>query len=282
MVDFAKPQDYEDIAKVWRISFSDTDSYIKQFWDSMFKPENTIVYREQGVVVAMYFFLESQTVIKGRGYSTLYLYAAATLPKYRGRGYMAELIEKGVEIAKQRNVDFITLVPADDYLFDYYAKFGFETAFYKKSITLTRKQLFKVVKNASPSSELDMFKIRQIALAPYDFLNWNSDTLNYAMKEHLYTHGSMVSTSKGYAMYTKGKDTLYVKELCSMGSVGELFYLLLQKEDAQQFVFNFPVDFPLSTDDQKIVKVGMIKPLNDEAQKSILKMKNAYIGISLG
>ena len=120
MVDFAKPQDYEDIAKVWRISFSDTDSYIKQFWDSMFKPENTIVYREQGVVVAMYFFLESQTVIKGRGYSTLYLYAAATLPKYRGRGYMAELIEKGVEVAKQRKVDFITLVPADDYLFDYY------------------------------------------------------------------------------------------------------------------------------------------------------------------
>lgn len=282
MVDFAKQQDYEDIAKVWRISFSDTDNYIKQFWDAMFKPENTLVYREEGVVVAMYFFLEAQTVIKGRGYSTFYLYAAATLPKYRGRGYMAHLIEKGVDVAKQRNVDFITLVPAEDYLFDYYAKFGFKIAFNKKSITLSRKQLFTVMKKAETSDELDFSRIRQVALSPYDFLNWGSDALNYAIREHIYTHGSMVSTSRGYAMYTKGKDTLYVKELCSMGNIGEIFYLLLQKEDAKHFVFNFPVDFPLSTEDKKIVNVGMTKPLNDNAIEAFGKMKNAYIGVSLG
>ncbi|MEG1436657.1 MAG: GNAT family N-acetyltransferase [Oscillospiraceae bacterium] len=282
MVDFATQNDYEDIAKVWRISFSDTDSYIKQFWDAMFKPENTLVYRVEGVAVAMYFSLEAQTVIKGRCYSTYYLYAAATLPKYRGRGYMAQLIEKGIEVAQERKVDFIVLVPAEDYLFDYYAKFGFATKFNKKSVTLTRKQLFSVMQKSEESNETDLFKIRQVALAPYDFLNWGSDALNYAAKEHIYTHGSMVKTQNGYAMYTKGKDTLYIKELCSMGNIGEIFYLLLKREDAKHFVLNLPVAFPMSTEDTKVINVGMIRPINENAKNASLKMKDAFIGLSLG
>ncbi len=281
-IDFATQNDYEDIAKVWRISFSDTDAYIKQFWDAMFKPENTLVYRVEGVAVAMYFFLESQVVINGKGYSAYYLYAAATLPKYRGKGYMSKLIEKGIDIAKQRNVDFIVLVPAEESLFDYYGKFGFETKFNKKSVTLSHKQLLSVMKKAEENDNIDFFKVRQISLAPYAFLNWNSDALDYAVKEHRYTKGSVVTTQTGYAMYTKGKDTVYVKEICSMSNVGEIFYLLLQKENAKKYVLNLPSKFPISTNGQKIVDVGMIKPLNDDSMQACNNINNAYIGLSLG
>lgn len=282
MVDFATQKDYEDIAKVWRISFSDTDSYIKQFWDTMFRPENTLVYRIEGVAVAMYFFIEAQTVIKGRCYSTYYLYAAATLPKYRGRGYMAQMIEKGFEVASQRKIDFIVLVPAEDYLFDYYAKFGFITKFKKKSLTLSHKQVFSLIKKCEEIEDTDLFRIRQIALAPYDFLNWGADALNYAAKEHLYTYGSIVLSENGYAMYTQGKDTLYIKEICSTVSIGEIFYLLLKHEDVRNFVLNLPVDFPIDTCDKKIVNVGMMKALNADAENIMQKIDNAYIGLSFG
>lgn len=285
MVDYLRKTDYEDCAKIWRMSFNDTDEYIKNFFDKMYNDGIGLVYREQGVAVAALYLLEAQTVIKGHGYSTYYLYAAATLPAHRNKGIMSILIEESVDLAKHNGIDFIVVCPAEPGLFDYYGKFGFKTAFYKKAITYSRAELTALSKKADLSGafNLDVFDTRQTALGLCDFLNWSEKSIKYAMFENAYTKGALAATSDGYALYTMGgKDTMYVTEICTVGDIGELFDILLLEESALTFVLNLPVDSPISSEKEKIIETGMIVALNEKSQQAEEQIKNAYIGLSLG
>ncbi len=75
----------------------------------------------------MLFLLDCEIKADGKTSKGKYLYAAATLPEYRGQGLMAELIEK----AKAETVEkgqYLVTKPAEPSLFAYYGKFGFKTA----------------------------------------------------------------------------------------------------------------------------------------------------------
>ncbi|MDR0315076.1 MAG: GNAT family N-acetyltransferase [Oscillospiraceae bacterium] len=284
MIDFAKKSDCDDIINVWKQSFDDTDEYIELFLNEMASDDNTIVFRDAGSVVAQYFFLDASIYIGTNIFKVLYIYAAATLPEYRSRGIMSKLIKKGFEIADQRSVDYVALSPASESLFDYYAKLGFVKAFNQKVLKLNRRQLDVMMKEASLNELTDMFKTRQKALSRYDFLSWDAKALNYAKKENEITNGKFLSTDTGYVLYKRDleSDLVNVKELCTTGNIGELFYVLMENEDAQTFSFNLPARYPLSKDDIEIVYTGMLKPISESAQMAMEKIDNAYLGITLG
>ena len=50
---------------------------------------------------------------------------------YRKNGIMSGLLSYACKIAKERNADFLFLKPANEKLFSYYRKNGFEDAFYR-------------------------------------------------------------------------------------------------------------------------------------------------------
>lgn len=281
---FATESDFEDIAKIWRMTFLDSDEYINNFLKMMYEPEHTIVSRCDGKVVSMLFLLHAQFVIKGIPYSAYYVYAAATHPDYQNMGYMSKTLNKAIEVAKNRNIDFLTLVPAEDWLFDYYGRFGFLTSFYKKIVHFERQELQALARqpDLKDAFKLDVFETRQTAFALYDFLNWGKDALKYAMFEHNSGTGSVAFTSDGYAMYNMGKDVSYIKELCTLSDPAELYTMLLLEDEAERFTFNLPIDCPIDSKDEKTEKVGMSLPLSDSAKVAQQKIKNAYIGITLG
>ena len=276
--------DFNDIAKIWRMSFSDSDAYINNFLDMMYKEGNALVSRVEGVAVAMLFLLESQLIIHGRPYSAYYLYAAATHPSYRNKGHMAKLINAATELSRMRGIDFIVLVPAEATLFDYYAKFGFETKFYKKVVHMDRSEVEKlaVEPDLKDAFSLNVFDTRQTALALNDFLNWGESALKYAMFEHKSCSGLVAFTSDGYAMYNVGKDTVYVKEMCTVSDPGEIFTMLLMEEEAEHFTLNLPVKDPLVSEGDEIVPVGMCLSLTENAKDAENRIENGYIGITLG
>ena len=55
---------------------------------------------------------------------------ANAFKKFRGKGYMAKLLKKAESFAKQNGKSFIALVPADEGLYSYYKRFGFNEAMY--------------------------------------------------------------------------------------------------------------------------------------------------------
>ena len=59
-----------------------------------------------------------------------YIFYAATSPEYRGKGLMGKLLKDTLSTLKTRGGDCAVLIPAEKSLFDFYSKFGFETAFF--------------------------------------------------------------------------------------------------------------------------------------------------------
>lgn len=280
----ATVNDFPDIIKNWRMAFSDSDEYIEDFLKMMYKDGNAIVSREDGVAVSQAFLLPAQFVIHGRPHSAYYFYAAATHPSHRNKGHMAKIMAEVKHLAELRKIDFIVLVPAEDWLFDYYAKFGYKTSFYKRVAHFTREDLAKLSEppDLTNAFSLDLFETRQEAFALYDFLNWGAESLKYAMYEHNSCSGSVAFTSDSYAMYNMGKDTAYVKEFCTADSPGGLINMLLLEDEAMNFTFNLPVNCPLHSYSEEVVRVGMHLPISENAKLIEKKIDNAYIGLTLG
>ena len=74
-----------------------------------------------GHVVSMVFMIPCQTSFG----LAAYLYGIATLPEYQQQGISSRLIRRMLEKCRQNGATFTFLIPADDRLKDYYAKFGY-------------------------------------------------------------------------------------------------------------------------------------------------------------
>ena len=283
-VGFAEPTDIMDMKAMWRMAFLDSDDNIQYFFDHLYKEGYGIVSREEGVPVGCLYLIPCQFVLNYRLYSAYYIYAATTHPSHRNKGHMAAMLHFAEEVATERGIDFLVVVPADDQLYDYYGKYGYQTAFYKKVVRFTREQLkaLAVPPDLTNAFSLDVFDIRQQSLGFGDYINWGDRAIRYAMYSHDASSGSMAFTSDGYAMYNMGKDTVYVKEMCTLSDPGELYTMLLMEDEAEKFTLNLPVNSNIHSDDEHIERAGMCLALSETSMMAMRDMRNAYLGLTLG
>ncbi len=122
----------ESLADLWHVVFGDDYSYINRIFDDEYK--NDILcfsHIENGKAVSAFYLLKNTLRCDNYDYNGFYLYSAATLPEYRKMGLMSKLIHEALEYCKSEDVDFVSLVPANDGLYSYYNKFGFREAMYR-------------------------------------------------------------------------------------------------------------------------------------------------------
>lgn len=131
MIRLATDKDKPILVEMWKICFWDTDEYIDLIFSNKYKNKNTLIYFQENKAVAC---LQMQPY-SIRMYSEVipfyYLVGLCTLPEYRNKGYMGKLINEAFEVMKSRDVPLSILVPAEDWLYGYYEKFGFIQTFEK-------------------------------------------------------------------------------------------------------------------------------------------------------
>ena len=290
MIEFATHDNYSEIIKLWEICFGDRESYIKNFLDCLLTTENCLVYKENSAICAMLFTLKGDLVAGGSRSSAFYIYAACTKPSYRNRGIMSRLIDYATEYACKNGIEFLCLVPANESLFDYYAKLGFQIAFKRKELMINRSVLNLIADKDSESHSPDMTEIadlRDNALSSIDYFSWGADVVAYSIIENREAGGISVFASHngslvGYAIFSESDDTVNVKEFCTLeGHTGHVMNILLQASNKNLFYFHLPVDFPFSTDDLSVTNNGMALPLSSKAKQTLERIRNAYIGLTL-
>lgn len=131
----AVKNDKEALFRLWREAFGDGDEVIEHFFDTVIEYENTVVAEIDGEAVSALYLIPAEISHENKLYSAYYVYAAATLKSFRKRGIMAKLLEFADSLAEHRSIDYLFLHPAEEYLYAYYAKNGYETAFYEKEDT---------------------------------------------------------------------------------------------------------------------------------------------------
>ncbi len=290
-IGFAEQSEKTNLAELWKICFGDDDKYISGFFENRFKPEETLVIKEDGAVRSMLFLLSGAVKADGEIFSAAYLYGACTHPDYRGKGFMGALLDAAKDSCSKKGLDFICLVPAQESLFAYYAGHGYKNAFEEKTLFLSRRQLRFVADEEVEVGELtasEMFKVRQAALSSCDCFVWDKDAVEYAILENRLGDGGEVACfSEGrcvaYALFYEENEKLVIRECAARrGAFGTLAKALLDSTSCDVFFFRLPLMFPLSADEFKTRYNAMLLPLNFEAQAGMDNMQNAYMGLTLG
>lgn len=211
---FPSESEYENLKALWQTAFDDTKESLDYFFKNIISPERVSAAFENEKPVSALYMLESEILIEGKAYSSYYIYAVCTHPDYRGKGLMKMLFQELFKIAKSRSIDYLFLVPEEEYLFGIYERLGFKTGFayservvFKKGFIndrehqiqkLTYKDYRKILFENSANSPVAVLKESTFN----SFFNSVSGEVKTVFIEN-----------EGYALYEETEETLTVFEL---------------------------------------------------------------------
>lgn len=129
MITYADITIQDQVRRMWKTVFGDPDSYIDLYFREKYRDENTLVYMEGKKVTASLQMLPYDFTFCGTEIPVAYLSGVCTLPEYRKKGYMAELLIRSFLEMHSRGTPLVVLVPQEKWLLEFYDAFGFAQTF---------------------------------------------------------------------------------------------------------------------------------------------------------
>ena len=129
MIKFADDSTKQQVWDMWKTVFGDADSYMELYFRTKYRSENTLLYFEGDKAVASLQMLQFNFTFCGTEIPIYYLSGVSTLPEARKKGYMHELLLESYKVSKERGIPLMLLVPAEEWLLDFYDKYGFAQTF---------------------------------------------------------------------------------------------------------------------------------------------------------
>src|SRR5690554_4470565 len=99
MIQFADETIRPQIREIWKTVFGDPDNYMDVYFRHKYRDENTLVYVVEGKAVASLQMLPYLFTFCGTEIPILYIAGVSTLPEYRRRGYINQLLVRSFEEA---------------------------------------------------------------------------------------------------------------------------------------------------------------------------------------
>lgn len=115
----------KQLKELYNAVFEDEEDFCDRFFNRFYHPLNVYCKTEEGKLCSALHVIDVTLKDEKRFYRAGYIFAAATYPEYRGKGYMGELIKDAIEGAKNKGTDMLFLIVAEEGLKQYYKKFGF-------------------------------------------------------------------------------------------------------------------------------------------------------------
>ena len=154
----SRPDEAEAQKALWRAAFGDDPRYVDWFYDCCWRPEDMLLLLEDGKLASMTALLPQTVRLPGGGAaSAWYVYALATDPEVRSKGYGRQL-----------------LLCVDDYL-------KARGAFYNRKIELPRRMTTPIhpedrVEAVDPA---EYNVLREAALAGLPFVSYGEELIRY-------------------------------------------------------------------------------------------------------
>lgn len=114
---------------MWKSCFGDPDDYMDVYFRHKYRDDQTLVYFEEEKGVASLQMLPYNFTFHGSEIPVLYLSGVCTLPQARRKGVMHQLLLRSFEVAREREFPMMLLVPQEEWLLGFYAKYGFAQTF---------------------------------------------------------------------------------------------------------------------------------------------------------
>lgn len=148
MITFADDTTKQAVWDMWKVCFNDPDDYMEIYFRHKYRNENTLLYLDEGRAVASLQMLHYQFTFCGAEIPVIYLSGLCTLPEARRKGFMHQLLLKSFDEAAGRGIPLMLLVPQEEWLLQFYERFGFAQTFDSGSEPLPS---LKELRDASPA-----------------------------------------------------------------------------------------------------------------------------------
>lgn len=207
MVHVMEASQEEALIALWVKTFGDDANFAKKALAEFAGHENVFVAQEGDAVVSM--LLAVPVSIKGK--QGAYFYGLATDEAARGKGHMKALMDYAADALRAKGCQFIVLIPAQESLFSYYEKNGFEKAFDLRTINRP------IRRNIWSQAEFDSVTAKKLLELRLRFC---PDSVQLPLKQmmvvlgNLYAQGMTLASSRyGYGLYIRKGTTLHFLEV---------------------------------------------------------------------
>lgn len=177
----ATTDDVKQLKSLWHTAFADdSDEDIDHFFDCFFDGSSCLIIKDNDSVMSMLFLLETAVENAGCRYPVGYIYAGATHPSVRGKGYYRRLLSFAETEAKRRGLYALLLRPATPQLAESYRRMGFTVPLFCDE---------QDVSAASSATEKELtaqafvaMRRQLLAQMQQPFVDWDERVMAYALR----------------------------------------------------------------------------------------------------
>ncbi len=174
------PGDIPAQRELWKLAFGDDGAYVDNFYETYYRPERVLVLEEDGAVRSMTAWFDTVLVVPGQGeYRTAYLYAVATHPDCRGRGFSGQLQAWADDYFRSLGIPAVSTVPAEGSLHRFFQANGFRECFLLEEQTLTPADLAPGAPVLTPATAEEYGALRERLLAERPHILYPPDAIRY-------------------------------------------------------------------------------------------------------
>lgn len=293
MICFADWEMRGELAEIWASCFHEPVRPAKYFLNNYFRPENCLVYKMGDKTAAVVYLLPARIAAGAESVQAHYIYAAATLPQYRGHGYMAALLAAAALVGANRGDQYSAVLPSAPGLYSLYEKSDYNKFFKIKNISFTLEEMCSMAESGIAAKTLlsygQMNGLRSARLRrKTGSVLWSDEAFGFAAgMGRVYGDKMVCSRTAGKIAYAVCRridsDACMVLELMADGNtIRDLAANIISSVPAERYSFRLPADEVLLVKEGTVSDFGMLKPIGGAAMDQLLQDSAApYLGLPL-
>lgn len=279
----------KQVKSLWKLCFDDSKAFIELYFRLRYNNEVNLAIQSGEEVIAALQMLPYPMTFCNKTVPTSYISGACTHPDYRERGVMRELLSQSFARMLRNGVLFSTLIPAEPWLFGYYAKTGYAPVFSishqefsLSELTLDQESDIKIEETTEYQEDCYQYLSSKLSERSCclqhtcsDFkviledLALTQDTVLIARKENQVT---------GIAIVYKREDSSYINELFADNKAvrTQLLYQAGARNNTERIILQCP-----AIESQDSVPLGMARIINARAVLQLYAADNPEIEMNI-
>ncbi len=134
----------EDVKRMWIECFGDSPEYTDMYFDRVYNDADAMILQQDDKPVSSLLLQRYAMRFHGSDAAMGYIAGAVTRRNCRGRGFMSRLVTDAVRESYLRGDMLCALMPAHDWLYFFFDRFGFSTVFLSDTQRFTSLHSFPV------------------------------------------------------------------------------------------------------------------------------------------